>query len=215
MDNKDLIYPNKFKTSVYLKNIIKAKNVIVGDYSYYDAPNSNPLDFEKNNILFNYEIFGDKLIIGNFVSIAEGVTFIMGAANHRLNTISTYPFNIMNEKWENYSPHIDQLPKKGDIVIGNDVWIGHNAVILPGAKIGNGAIIGAYCVVSKDIPSYAVAVGNPCRIVKYRFDEEMIELLNKFQWWNKSEEEITKIMPILTNPNIDEVKKYLKAKLNH
>lgn len=99
MDNKDLIYPNKFKTSVYLKNIIKAKNVIVGDYSYYDAHNSNPLDFEKNNILFNYDIFGDKLIIENFVSIAEGVTFVMGAASHRLNTISTYPFNVMNGKW--------------------------------------------------------------------------------------------------------------------
>ncbi len=106
MKNKDLIFPNCFKTSVYLKNIIKAKNIIVGNYTYYNSSKDNPLDFEKNNILFNYEFFNEKLIIGNFVSISEGVTFIMGAANHRLNSISTYPFNIMNEEWAKYSTHI-------------------------------------------------------------------------------------------------------------
>ena len=215
MKNKDMVFPNELKTSVYLKNIIKAKNIIVGDYSYYDSPSGYPLDFEKNNVLFNYEIFGDKLIIGNFVSIAEGVTFIMGAANHRLNSVSTYPFNIMNKVWEkNYTPHINELPHKGDTVIGNDVWIGHNATILPGVKIGDGAIIGAYSVVAKDIPPYAVAVGNPVKIVKYRFDEELISLLLKYKWWNKEEEEINKILPILTSSDLNYVKSFLKEEIN-
>lgn len=215
MKNKDMVFPNELKTSIYLKNIIKAKNIIVGDYSYYDSPSGNPLDFEKNNVLFNYEIFGDKLIIGNFVSIAEGVTFIMGAANHRLNSVSTYPFNIMNKVWEkNSTPHINELPHKGDTVIGNDVWIGHNATILPGVKIGDGAIIGAYSVVAKDIPPYAVAVGNPVKIVKYRVDEELISLLLKYKWWNKEEEEINKILPILTSSDLNYVKSFLKEEIN-
>ena len=215
MKNKDMVFPNELKTSVYLKNIIKAKNIIVGDYSYYDSPSGYPLDFEKNNVLFNYEIFGDKLIIGNFVSIAEGVTFIMGAANHRLNSVSTYPFNIMNKVWEkNSTPHINELPHKEDTVIGNDVWIGHNATILPGVKIGDGAIIGAYSVVAKDIPPYAVAVGNPVKIVKYRFDEELISLLLKYKWWNKEEEEINKILPILTSSDLNYVKSFLKEEIN-
>lgn len=182
MLNKDLVFPNEFKTSVYLKNVIKAKNIHVGNYTYYDCPSGDPLEFETKNVLFNYEIFGDQLIIGNFVSIAEGATFIMGVANHRLNSISTYPFNIMNEKWpKNSTPHIKELPHKGDIVIGNDVWIGHKATIMPGVKIGDGAIIGAYSVVAKDIPPYAIAVGNPVRVVKYRFEDEMIDLLLKYK----------------------------------
>lgn len=215
--NKDLIYPNKFKTSVYLKNIIKSKNIIVGNYTYYDSPNSNPLDFEKNNVLFNYEIFGDKLIIGNFVSIAEGVTFLMGASNHRLNTVTTYPFNIMNESWkETSTPHIDELPHKGDIVIGNDVWLGHNVVILPGVKIGDGSIIGAYSVVGKDIPPYSIAIGNPVRVIKKRFDDdELIELLLKYKWWDKEEDEIKRILPILTDSNLDNVKEFIKIELNN
>lgn len=215
MKNKDLIFPNAFKTSVYLKNIIQAQNILVGNYTYYDCPSGNPLDFEKNNVLFNYEIFGDRLIIGNFTSIAEGVTFIMGAANHRLNSVTTYPFNVFNEEWAKIStPHIDELPHKGDIVIGNDVWIGRNAVILPGVKIGDGAIIGAYSVVAKNVPPYAIFVGNPARFVKYRFeDQELIDLLLQYQWWNLEEEEITKILPILTNKNLDEVKKFLKDQL--
>ena len=214
MLNKDLIYPNEFKTSVYLKNVVKAKNIIVGNYSYYDCPNGNPLDFEKNNVLFNYEIFGDKLIIGNFVSIAEGATFIMGAANHRLNSISPYPFNIMNEKRaKNSTPHIEELPHKGDIVIGNDVRIGHNAVIMPGVKIGDGAIIGAYSIVAKDIPPYAIAVGNPVRVVRYRFDEEMISLLLEYKWRNKEEDEIEKILPILISSDLEKVKEFLRKEL--
>lgn len=215
MKNKDLIFPNEYKTSVYLKNIIKAKNIIVGNYSYYDSANSNPLDFEKKNVLFNYEFFGEKLIIGNFVSIAEGATFIMGAANHRMNSITTYPFNIMNEDWRKCStPHIDELPHKGDTVVGNDVWIGHNAVIMPGVHIGDGAIIGAYSVVAKDIPPYAIAVGNPARVIKFRFDDEMIDLLLKFKWWNKEENEIKEILPILTSSDLDKVKAFLKESIN-
>lgn len=139
----------------------------------------------------------------------------MGAANHRLNSVSTYPFNIMNEKWSKKStPHIKELPHKGDIVIGNDVWIGHKATIMPGVKIGDGAIIGAYSVVAKDIPPYAIAVGNPVKVIKYRFDEELIELLLKYKWWNKEEDEIEKILSILTTSNLNLVKEFLKKELS-
>lgn len=115
---------------------------------------------------------------------------------------------------KNSTPHINELPHKEDTVIGNDVWIGHNATILPGVKIGDGAIIGAYSVVAKDIPPYAVAVGNPVKIVKYRFDEELISLLLKYKWWNKEEEEINKILPILTSSDLNYVKSFLKEEIN-
>lgn len=139
----------------------------------------------------------------------------MGAANHRLNSISTYPFNIMNEKWaKNSTPHIKELPHKSDIVVGNDVWIGHKATIMPGVKIGDGAIIGAYSVVTKDIPPYAIAVGNPVRVVKYRFDDEMIDLLLKYKWRFKEEDEIEIILPILISSDLNVVKNFLKKELS-
>ena len=140
----------------------------------------------------------------------------MGAANHRMSSITTYPFNIMNEEWRKSSTtHIDELPHKGDTVIGNDVWIAHNAVILPGVHIGDGAIIGAYSVVAKDIPPYAIAVGNPARIVKFRFDDEMVDLLLKFKWWDKEEDEIKVLLPILTSSDLNKVKTFLKENLNN
>lgn len=214
MKNKDLIYPNEYKTSVYLKNIIKAKNIIVGDYTYYDSQTGNPLEFEDKNVLFNYDLFGDKLIIGNFCCIAEGATFIMGAANHRLNSASGYPFNIMNKEWAKVSqPHLNEFSFKGDIVIGNDVWIGHKAVIMPGVKIGNGSIIGAFTVIAKDVPPYSVVVGNPGRIVKTRFDNELIQLLLEYKWWDKKEEQLIPILPYITSSDIESLRAFLKKEL--
>lgn len=164
--NPNEVFPNEYKTSCFIKNVIKAPNIIIGDYTYYDD-NKDPTGFEKNNVLFNYPEFGDKLIIGKFCSIASQTKFIMGSANHRISSVTTYPFNVFGGAWQENTPdHLSQLPFKGDIIIGNDVWIGRECIIMPGAKIGDGAIIGAYSVVTKDVPPYSVVGGNPARIIK-------------------------------------------------
>lgn len=147
----NVVFPNEYKTSVFLKNVVSAPNISVGDYTYYDSA-EHPENFEKTQVLFNYPAFGDKLVIGKFCQIAHGTTFIMGAANHRLSSISTYPFNVMGKTWNKATPdHLSELPHKGDIVIGNDVWLGRECVIMPGVTIGDGAIVAAYSVVTKDV----------------------------------------------------------------
>lgn len=208
------VFANEYGTTCYLKNVIKAPNIHVGDYTYYDD-SEDPTQFETRNVLFNYpEYFPDQLIIGKFCSIAQGVQFMMGAANHRIASITTYPFNVMGGLWqEKTTPHISELPLKGDIVIGNDVWIGREAKILPGVKIGDGAIVGAYAVVAKDIEPYAVAVGNPARIVKKRFDDDFIADLLQLRWWDWPIEEITEFLPTLTSCDINIAKKAVKARL--
>lgn len=135
------IFPNEYKTSCFIKNVITAPNIIVGDYTYYDDALA-PTEFEKNNVLFNYPEFGDKLIIGKFCSIASGTKFIMGSANHQLGSVTTYPFNVFGGSWQENTPdHMSQLPFKGDTVIGNDVWIGRESIIMPGVKIGDGPLL--------------------------------------------------------------------------
>ena len=182
----------------YIKPSIKNKNVIVGDFSYFAD-----VDFEKH-VTHHYEFIGDKLIIGKFCQIGKGVEFIMNGANHQLNAVSTFPFYIF-EGWEQ-KPNIADLTNKGDTVVGNDVWIGQNVTILPGVHIGDGSIIGANSVVAKDIPPYSVAVGNPAVVRKKRFDDELIDLLIKFKWWDKSIEEINKLIPILSCSDLVKVK---------
>jgi len=204
------VFPNEYKTSCFIKNIIKAPNIMVGDYTYYDDP-VDPTGFEQNNVLFNYPEFGDRLIIGKFCQIACGTKFIMGPANHRLCSVTTYPFNVFGGAWaENTPPHLDQLPHKGDTVIGNDVWIGRESVIMPGVKIGDGAIIAAYSVVAKDIPAYAVYGGNPAKFIKKRFDDELIDLLLRLRWWNLEPEVLASILPLLCDPDLEQVKRALK-----
>lgn len=204
------VFPNEYKTSCFLKNVITAPNIFVGDYTYYDDP-VNPTAFERNNVLFNWPEFGDKLIIGKFCSIASGVQFIMGSANHRISSISTYPFNVFGGAWaENTPPHLSQLPFKGDIVIGNDVWIGRKSTIMPGVKIGDGAIIAAHSVVAKNIEPYTVAGGNPAKPIKKRFDEEMIELLLEIQWWNFQPEQLVEFLPVLCDEDLERVRQKLK-----
>ena len=207
------VFPNEYGTSVFLKNIVKAENIIVGDYTYYDDTRS-PLDWEHNNVLFNYPFFGEKLVIGRYCALAEGSVFMMGAANHRLSSVTTYPFNVFGGKWRDIStPHIDELPHKGDTVIGNDVWIGHKAVIMPGVTIGDGSIVAAWSVVTKSFPPYSVIGGNPARLIRKRFDDELIDLLLKLRWWDKSPEEVTELIPWLVSPDLDDVKNKLKALL--
>lgn len=209
----DEIFPNEYKTSCFIKNVITAPNITVGDYTYYDDP-IDPTGFEKNNVLFNYPEFGDHMSIGKFCQIASGTKFIMGSANHRLCSVTTYPFNVIGGAWtENTPPHMEQLPRKGDTILGNDVWIGRESIIMPGVKIGDGAIIAAYSVVVKDIPPYAVYGGNPAKFIKKRFDDELTDLLLRFRWWDLSPEELVEILPLLCDPDLAKVKKALQERL--
>lgn len=207
----NVVFPNEYGTTCFLKNIIKSPNIIVGDYTYYDNYNSSPLDFEKENVLFNYLEFGDRLIIGKFCAIASGVKFIMGSANHRINSVTTYPFNVFGGAWQEVTrPHLSELPRKGDTIIGNDVWIGRESIIMPGVKIGDGAIIAAYSVVTKDVEPYSLVGGNPAKFIKYRFDRELIGLLLKFKWWNLESNQLVEVIPLLCNSDLEFVKEKIR-----
>ena len=204
--DKKAIHPNPNIPSLcFIKNIIKNPNIIVGDYTYYDDYETNGEDFEKHVTHF-YPFIGDKLIIGKFVSIAKGIKFIMNGANHRINGITTYPFNILGSGWEKVTPKLEDLPLKGDTVIGNDVWIGENVTILPGVHIGDGSIIGANSVVGKNIEPYSICVGNPVRVIKKRFDEETINKLLSLQWWNWDEDRIFNNLEALVNGDLNNIK---------
>lgn len=209
------VFPNEYGTSCFIKNVIKAPNISVGDYTYYDD-DKDPTGFEKNNVLFNYPVFGDKLIIGKFCQIASGTQFIMGAANHRLCSATTYPFNVMSEAWAEIAPvHLSQLPHKGDTVIGNDVWFGRNCVVMPGVKIGDGAIVAAHSVVTKDVDPYSVVGGNPARFIKKRFDDELTELLLRFKWWDLPPDELAEVMPLLCDADLEKVRRELKTRIEN
>ena len=188
----------------YIKPTIKNKNIIVGDFSYFAD-----VDFEKH-VTHHYDFLGDKLIIGKFCQIGKGVEFIMNGANHQKNAATTFPFYIF-EGWEQTAP-VGELPFKGDTVVGNDVWIGQNVTILPGVRIGDGAIIGANSVVAKDVPPYCVVAGNPATVKKKRFDDELVSILEKLKWWDKSAEEINSLIPILSCGDLEKVKKELRKK---
>lgn len=172
----------------FIKNFIKSPNIIVGDYSYYDDP-IDPENFERN-VLYNYD--SDRLIIGKFCAIATNVKFIMNGANHKLDSISTYPFPIFGNGWEGEMEKLMNLPSRGDIVIGNDVWIGYESLIMPGVKIGDGAIIAARSVVVSDIPAYTIAGGNPAKPIKQRFSDMEIAQLLETKWWDWEIDKITR-----------------------
>ena len=165
-------------------------------------------------MLFNYPEFGDHLVIGKFCQIASGTKFIMSPANHRISSATTYPFNVFGSAWtENTPPHMAQLPRKGDTVIGNDVWIGREIIIMPGMKIGDGAIIAAYSVVVKDVPAYTVYGWNPARFIKERFDAELKDLLLRYQWWNLEPEKLVEILPLLCDPDLEKLRHFLCEQL--
>ena len=203
--NPNAVYPIPgYAKEIYVKPTIQNPNIIVGDFTYIADS-----EFESH-VTHLYEWNGDKLIIGKFCQIASGVEFVMNGANHQMNAVSTFPFYTL-EGWEMNPPTPSNLPLKGDTVIGNDVWIGQNAVILPGVHIGDGAIVGAKSVVGSDVPPYAIVVGNPAKTLRKRFDDEMIRLMLEWKWWDKSVEEINALIPILTLGDLEAVKTRIKA----
>ena len=197
--------PN-LNTLTYIKPTITRANIIVGDFSYYSGR-----DFESR-VTHHYDFIGDKLIIGKFCQIGAGVEFVMNGANHQMNCATTYPFYIFGG-WSQNPPAMNDLPLKGDTVIGNDVWIGENVTVLPGINVGDGAIIGLDSTVTHDIPPYTVAVGNPARVIRSRFDGELTGLLLSLKWWDKSTEEIQRLIPILTCSDFEKVKSELRVYL--
>ena len=205
--NPNKIFPNrKIKTITNVKPAIKNKNIIVGDFTYFADT-----DFEKH-VTHHYDFIGDKLIIGKFCQIAAGVNFVMNGANHQMNAVTTFPFYIF-EGWKQKVPPLNKMSLKGDTIIGNDVWIGQNVTILPGVHIGDGAIIGLNSVVGSDVAPYTIVAGNPAKVIRKRFDNQLIKLLLKLKWWDKSIKEINDLIPILTDNNLAEVKKFLKKYL--
>lgn len=206
--DKNKLYPNENIPSVcYIKNLPPRKNVIIGDYTYY-SDFGNPEDFYRN-IEHHYEFLGDKLIIGKFCAIAQGVKFIMNGANHKMSGFTTYPFNIFGSGWEKVTPQVSELPFRGNTVIGNDVWIGQNATIMPGVRIGDGAIIAANTTVTKNIDPYTIAGGNPVKVIRPRYGEDVVQLLLKLKWWDWDEEKIFNHLEILTGSDVDAIRRLL------
>jgi virginiamycin A acetyltransferase len=200
------IYPIKDDHKlVFLKNFVKASNIIVGDYTYFDDRRHGPEHFEEHNVLYNYDFAKVKLIIGKFCAIAAETRFIM-TGDHKLDAISTYPFPIFQQGWET-AFNVFDLPVKGDIVVGNDVWFGYDCLIKGGVKIGDGAIIAARAVVVKDVPPYAIVAGNPARVVKMRFDDPTIQRLLNIAWWNWDIEKITRHLKLICNLDINSLER--------
>lgn len=202
------IYPRTGdKETIYLKHVITNPNITVGDFTMYNDFVNDPTLFEKNNVLYHYPINHDKLRIGKFCSIACGAKFLFNSANHALSSLSTYPFPIFFEEWGLEKEDVAEAwDNKGDIIIGNDVWIGYEAVILAGVTIGDGAIIGTRAVVTKDVPPYTIVGGVPAKPIKRRFPEETISALLEIQWWNWSKERIARNIGAIQNGNIEQLK---------
>ena len=203
--------PNPLSTPVvadtaFLKAIITRPNIIAGDYSYYHD-RRGPERFEAEQVLYHFEFLGDRLVIGNFVALAEGVRFIMNGANHAMTGFSTYPFNIFEHGWEEgFDFATIETGLRGDTVVEDDVWIGNGATIMPGVRIGAGAIIGNGAVVASDIPPFAIAVGNPARIIRKRFDEATIACLLEIAWWTWPPEAITRHVKAIRGADLDVLK---------
>jgi virginiamycin A acetyltransferase len=190
-----------FPQVCFIRNTVRNPNIIVGEYTYYDDPEDSE-DFERN-VLYHFPFIGDRLIIGRFCAIARGVRFIMNGANHALSGISTYPFYIFGNGWEGAEPTLAELPYKGDTIIGNDVWIGYEALIMPGVRVGNGAIVSARSVVAGDVPAYTVVGGNPARPIRQRFASDVATRLEAIAWWDWPVGKITAHLASITGADVD------------
>lgn len=209
------IYPRTGDNqTVYLNAVIKDPQIDVGDYTIYNDFVADPLLFEKNNVLYHYPIHKEKLIIGKFCSIACGMKFLFNCANHTQKSLSTYTFPLFYEEWELEKSNITTAwDNKGDIVIGNDVWIGYEAVIMAGVHIGDGAIIAARAVVTKDVPPYTIVGGTPAKEIRKRFDAEVIQQLLMLKWWNWSTDKIRQCLPYIAEGKMNELLTINKERL--
>lgn len=189
----------------FLKPLVKNPNIVVGEYSYYDDP-EGPEQFEAKCVLYHFPFIGDKLIIGKFCALARGVRFIMNGANHKISGFSTFPFYIFGNGWESVMPQSGDMPNKGDTLIGNDVWLGYDVLVMPGVKIGDGAIVAARSVVVNDVPAYSVVGGNPAKVIRQRFSEEVVNELLAIKWWEWPVEKITRNLAAIVGADIAALK---------
>ena len=201
------IYPRTGdKQTVYLNTIIQDPQIVVGDYTIYNDFVNDPLLFEKNNVLYHYPSHKERLVIGKFCSIACGTRFLFNCANHTLNSLSTYTFPLFYEEWNlEKSNVVSAWDNKGDIIIGDDVWIGYEAVIMSGVHVGSGAIIAARAVVTKDVPPYTIVGGTPAREIRKRFDTDVIKRLLMLKWWDWATDEIRQYLPYITEGKLNEL----------
>lgn len=202
------VYPkNGFEELVYLKNVVKNPNIEVGDFSIYHDFVHDPKEFEKNNVLYQYPINHDKLIIGKFCSIACGTRFLFNGANHTLKSLSSYTFPLFQDEWGLSVQSTASWDNRGNIVIGNDVWIGFEAIILSGITIGDGAIIGAHAVVTKDVPPYTIVGGIPAKTIRKRFSDDIVDSLLEMRWWDWPIERIAESISYIQAGDIDSLKR--------
>ena len=207
MATTDKLYPRTGdRQTIYLKNAVADPDIEIGDYTIYNDFVNDPGDFQQNNVLYHYPINHDRLVIGKFCSIACGAKFLFNSANHTLSSLSTYTFPLFFEEWGLEKERVAQSwDNKGDIIVGNDVWIGLEAVILSGVTIGDGAIIGSKAVVTKDVPPYTIVGGVPARPIRRRFDEETINTLLRLKWWDWPEERIERSIDAIQSGCIEQL----------
>lgn len=186
----------------FLKPLVTNPNLVVGEYTYYDDPDG-PEHFEAKCVLYHFPFIGDKLVFGKYCALARGVKFIMNGANHKVSGFSTFPFYIFGNGWEAVMPQPGDLPYKGDTVVGNDVWVGYDALVMPGVKIGDGAIVAARSVVTRDVPPHSVVGGNPATVVKQRFPDEVVAELLAIRWLDWPVEKITRNLPAIVGADLD------------
>ena len=193
-----------FPQICYIKNTVHNPQIEIGDYTYYDDPEDSE-NFERN-VLYLYPFINDKLIIGKFCAIATGVKFIMNGANHKISGFSTYPFQIFGNGWERVTPRSEEFPQKGDTVVGHDVWLGYQSMVMPGVRIGSGAIIATQSLVVKDVEPYTIVGGNPARCLKQRFDQNTIDELLTIAWWDWDREKISRNLEAIVSADINTLK---------
>lgn len=194
-----------FPQVCYLKNTITRPNIVVGDYTYYDDPDG-PERFEQH-VMYHFPFIGDKLVIGKFCALAKDVKFVMNGANHLMSGISTYPFYIFGNGWERAAPPLGALPYKGDTVVGNDVWIGYDALVMPGVRIGDGAIVATRSVVTRDVPAYGIVAGNPATVIRRRFPDDVVAELLAIAWWNWSAETISRNLEHIMGADVEALRR--------
>ncbi|MER5808401.1 CatB-related O-acetyltransferase [Streptomyces sp. NPDC002033] len=187
---------------VLLKPLVTSGLIEVGEYSYYDDPD-DPTAFETRNVLYHYG--PEKLVIGKFCALGAGVRFLMNGANHRMDGPSTFPFPIMGGSWAAHFDLITGLPGRGDTVVGNDVWFGYGTTVMPGVRIGHGAVIGSGAVVVDDVPDYGIVGGNPARLLRTRYEDADIARLLRIAWWDWPVERISAHLRVIMSGTVDEL----------